>query len=853
MVEQGPKTRLQAERTKRQWTQAEVSEKIDVEVNTFGRWERGEQIAAPLKRRELSELFGEKVDISWFQRLDMTEERPRQLWNVPYRSNPYFTDNENRVQRLHELLIGGEEAGASHVSISGLGGVGKTQLALAYVYTYRDSYKTILWARAGNQEQLIKDIADIAYLLQVPETKKPEPRQHYLINEVFYWLETHSEWLFILDNVEEDINKTGNLEVELQIGRWLSLLQDGHFLFTTRAQSIANMVQNFLLDALEEEEGAQLLLYRSHLLSLPVTQQVQESLLYKKSLALAKLLGKLPLALEQAAAYIQETGCSLTDYQQLYETSRKEILQLAVKYKRLYTDYDETVATTWLISFQRVEQQSTIASEMLKLYAHLAPDSIPEDLILKGAYRLDSNLQKLAGDLYQFNAACQVLLNYSLIKRSAEKSLSIHRLVQAVLQDDMDEATRRFWAKQAVQVVEYTFSDALSTQQNVEPYIPHASICATFIKKLELEGQEVARLLEMAASTVYKHGWYAQARPLYLRAHAAAMDLLGSKDIHTLSLWLDVARVHMDLGAYPFAAAIYQSVKDDYEELFGQDSPQIVACLNGLALAQLKIGDLLDAEQTYGQIIAWYKQVKTPDAALQATSYHIAAQVSLNLFSNYRAEAYFKAALNRQVHVFGIDHPNVARGIADLGSFYSHYLRDFEQAEPFLRKALEIRRRLLGDDHPDTAESLIYLAVFDWKKKNYEEAEQYYQEALTIRRQKLGQYHPDVVSTLHDLAVMLAELGRDKEAEQYFREMLTIAPLAGGTESYEYAILLDAYADFLKSRGRTTEAEDYNRRIVDLVRRLKIRGPLHFLNFSSGNEGEQAAASTSMWFFKRQG
>ena len=850
MVEQGPKTRLQAERTKRQWTQAEVSEKIDVEVNTFGRWERGEQIAAPLKRRELSELFGEKVDISWFQRLDMTEERPRQLWNVPYRSNPYFTDNENRVQRLHELLMG-EEMGASHVSISGLGGVGKTQLALAYVYTYRDSYETILWARAGNQEQLIKDVVDIAHLLQVPETKKSEPRQRYLVNEVFYWLQTHNGWLFILDNVEEDINKTGNLEVELQIGRWLSLLQNGHFLFTTRAQSIANMAQNFLLDVLQEEEGAQLLLYRSHLLSLPVTQQVKEPHLYKDAFLLARLLGKLPLALEQAAAYIQETGCSLTDYQQLYETSRKEILQSTVKYKRLYTDYDETVATTWLISFQRVEQQSIIASEMLKLYAHLAPDFIPEDLILKGAYRLDSNLQKLAGDLYQFNATCQVLLNYSLIKRSAEKSLSIHRLVQAVLQDGMDEATRRFWAKQAVQVVEHTFSDALSTQQNIELYIPHASICATFIKKLELEGQEVARLLEMAASTVYQRGWYAQARPLYLRAYAAATDLLGNDDIHTLSLLLDVARVHMDLGASPFAANIYRSAKANYERLFGPDALEIVICLNGLALAQLKMGDLLDAEQTYGQIIAWYKQVKTPDAALQATSYHIAAQVSLNLFSNYRAEAYFKAALNRQVHVFGMDHPNVARSIADLGSFYSHYLRNFERAEPFLRKALEIRRRLLGDDHPDTAESLIYLAVFDWKKENYKEAEQYYHEALEICRQKLGLYHPDVVSTLHDLAVMLAEQGRDKEAEQYFSEMLTIAPLAGGTESYEYAILLDAYADFLKSRGRTTEAEDYNGRIVDLMKRLKIRGPLHFLNFSSNNEGGSAAASASMWSFKR--
>ena len=568
---------------------------------------------------------------------------------------------------------------------------------------------------------------------------------------------------------------------------------------------------------------------------------------------MAKILGKLPLALEQAAAYIQETGCSLTDYKQLYETSRKEILLSAVKYKRLYTDYSETVATTWLISFQRVEQQSIIASEMLKLYAHLAPDSIPEDLILKGAYRLDSNLQKLADDLYQFNSACQVLLNYSLIKRSAEKSLSIHRLVQAVLQDGMDEATQRFWARQAVQVVEHTFSHALSMQQNVEPYISHASTCATFIKKLELEGQEVARLLEMAASTVYQRGWYAQARPLYLRAYAAATDLLGNDDIHTLSLLLDVARVHMDLGASPFAANIYQSVKADYERLFGLDSLEIVTCLNSLAQAQLKMGDLLGAEQTCKQIFAWYKQVKTPDVALQATSYLIAAQISASLFSLSRAEEYFRAALDGQIHVFGVDHPDVARSIADLGNLYSLYLNDFEQAEPLLRKALEIRRRLLGHDHPDTAENLIYLAVLDWKKENYEEAEQYYQEALTIRRQKLGLYHPDVISTLHDLAVMLAEQGRDKEAEQYFREMLTIAPLAGGTESYEYAILLDAYADFLKSRGRMTEAEEYNRRIVDLVRRLKIRGPLHFLNFSSGNEGEQAAASTSMWFFRRHG
>src|SRR5579859_3421952 len=104
MTEQHPKTRLQAERLKRQWTQAEVARKIKGEVKTLSRWEQGEQVAGPLKRRKLSALFGETVDISWFRRLETTEEPSPPLWNVPYERNPYFTDEKNRVQHLHTLL-----------------------------------------------------------------------------------------------------------------------------------------------------------------------------------------------------------------------------------------------------------------------------------------------------------------------------------------------------------------------------------------------------------------------------------------------------------------------------------------------------------------------------------------------------------------------------------------------------------------------------------------------------------------------------------------------------------------------------------------------------------------------------
>src|SRR5690242_4568121 len=115
MTEQPPKTRLQAERMKRQWTQKEVADRISVPVKTFSRWECGEQNAGPHNLRALSEVFGERVDGSWLQRVGGTT----QPWNVPYERNPQYTDQRDRVQRLRERLTSGE-TGAYRQSISGL-------------------------------------------------------------------------------------------------------------------------------------------------------------------------------------------------------------------------------------------------------------------------------------------------------------------------------------------------------------------------------------------------------------------------------------------------------------------------------------------------------------------------------------------------------------------------------------------------------------------------------------------------------------------------------------------------------------------------------------------------------------
>jgi tetratricopeptide (TPR) repeat protein/transcriptional regulator with XRE-family HTH domain len=847
MHEKQAKTRLQREREKRNLTQAALAELIEGTPKTVSRWELGKQSPSLFQREKLAKVFEMAVDDSWF-RPENDEEPALSHWYVPYDQNPCFTDHRDRVTHLRERLLS-QEKGAGSQSISGLGGIGKTQLVLQYAYQYRDQYNDVFWVNASTQTQLINDFVQIANLLQLPEAKKSRSQPRYLVNEVIHWFQTHQNWLLICDNVEESVGteKIENLEADLKIDRLLSLLKGGHILLTTRSQKMATLAQNTQLEEMSPEEGAQLLL-------LPSKQQSSRDVLNEAdvpdreaAIALSHLLGGLPLALEQARAYIESTRCGFQGYMQLYEEYRSQILQEVVQNSLIDREYKESVATTWLISFQHVQRQLPVASDVLKLYAYLAPDAIPENIVLKGAEKLDERLRPLVGDLFLFNRVCQILLNYSLIKRNTKEAThTIHRLVQAVLQDSMDHQEQVFWAQQAVYAVEHAFSDALTRHQKSEQYMVQAYRCSTFIKKLELEGQEVTSLLEMASRAVSEQGWYALARPLSLQALGAASHSFEQDNIQVLNLLMEVGRIHLALGIHPaLAVQTYTKAATNLERLLGPDHPDVLACLNELMDAQMKAGDYSSASRTCVKALSFFQKTHQPPSAEQAKTYHMVAEFYAHLDQGNFAEDYYRRAYMLLRDLLGPNHPSVADVLMDVGVFYL-VRKKLQDAESALRQALDIRKRTRGDDHPDTAMSLMRLGLLSWEKKSYEEAEEDYLLALQIIRKKLGPYHPDILQCLHDLAVLSTEQGKADEAEQYLREALTLAPNAGGTESGSYFILLDAYAECLQMQGRLDEAQYYKQQSSDLYKRLKEQGPLESFALT-GRDGTTKSGAT-MWF-----
>src|SRR2546423_4856747 len=238
---------------------------------------------------------------------------------------------------------------------------------------------------------------------------------------------------------------------------------------------MGGLARKIELDTMEAQEGSEFLLRRAGIIAHDAALDSASMADRAAALDIVRAMDGLPLALDQAGAYIEETGESLSNYLSIYQKQRAELLK---RRGGLVPDHP-SVATTWSLAFENVERANPAAIELMNLCAFLAPDAIPEELIMEGAPYLGPVLEPVAADRARLNAAIAELLKYSLVRRNVTtQTLTIHRLVQAVIKDELDEETQRQWAERAIRAVDQVFPfDEAAPWPRSQRYLAHALEC----------------------------------------------------------------------------------------------------------------------------------------------------------------------------------------------------------------------------------------------------------------------------------------------------------------------------------------------------------------------------------------
>jgi len=625
-------------------------------------------------------------------------------WNLPPR-NPFFTGRDAYLKNLEHALAHGRAQ-----AISGLGGIGKTQTAIEYAYRHRDQYRAVLWSLADSRDALVSGFGAIAGLLDLPE--KDGRDANVVAEAVRRWLERHTGWLLILDNVED---------LAGVVRPFLPASGTGHVLITTRLQATGAIAQNLELEKMELEEGALFLLRRAKLIAPDAPLDAASEDHKKPARELTEEVDGLPLALDQAAAYIEETPSTPAKYLKLYRT---EGAALRAQRGKLATEHD-SVTITFSLAFAQLEKANQAAADLVRVCAFLAPDAIPEEIFTEGGKELGEPLAQAGGNPLAWDAAVEAAGRYRLIHRNvANDTLTIHRLAQEVLKDGMDAPARRVWAERVVQALNKVFPYVeFQNWPQCERLIPHAIAAGRLVEDFGLDFVAAGRLLNQSGSYLDECARYAEAEPLYQRALSIAEKALGPGHPTTATSLNNLALLYRDQSRHAEAEPLYQRALAIDEKAQGPDHPNTATSLNNLAA-------LYYSQGRYGE-----------------------------------AEPLFQRALTIREKAQGPDHPDTATSLNNLAEIYRTQGR-YGEAEPLFQRALAIYEKALGHDHPDTAVTLYAMALLYHRQGRYGEAEPLFQRALAIREKALGPSHPNTAQCVRNYAQFLRQRGRAAEAEK---------------------------------------------------------------------------------------
>lgn len=736
-------------------TQQRLAEAIGMHRHAISRWEQGEVL--PGSKAIVLELarFLHLTNQESRQLLDASLTAPIPLWGVPFSPNPFFTGRRAVLQHLHQLLF--ERRGETTrrtCALSGLAGMGKTQTAIKYAEKHTLDYTAIFWANAETEESLLGSFAALARQLKLPV--EYTQKQEDVVAQVLDWLTAHKDWLFIFDNVEE----------QALVQRFIPASNHGSCLFTTRLPTLGTLALCLPLQFLSLKESMQLLFHRTgtQRLSQPSAPISAEEAMAAREIA--TIMDGLPLALDQAASYIEEAQCQFTGFLSLLHHDTLHVLREHPS----SAIYPHSVEQTFTLAFVRLSQQNRVAADILTLCCFLAPDEIPEALLLKGASHLTEELQAVLSDPFRLNATFKDLLTYALLRRNAQAgTFSIHRVVQVVLKEQLSEAIQRTWIERLIGLLDQLFSidpGRLDTEHWAwcEQILPHAQSIVQMAECFQLEVQELGSLLTKIAHYLFQRARYAQAEMFHRRALAVQERISGADHPDVALTLAALARTHYYQENYQEIEPLYQRAIALLEVCGGPEDLRLAFPLQGLALFYLEM-------------------------------------------SRYEeAETYYQRAVDLSIQHLGHDHLDVATALSNFALYY--YQRGvYAQAESFYVQALRIREQLLPPSHPDVGQTLRDLATLYYSRARYQEAEAFFLRSLSVLEQTVGSEHVEVVIALNNLASLYRDQMKYAVAESLYHRGLAINERIAGPQAAFSALLLNNLAKLYCSQEKYEEAE----------------------------------------------
>jgi tetratricopeptide (TPR) repeat protein len=601
-----------------------------------------------------------------------------------------------------------------------------------------------------------------------------QPEQAEQVAAVLAELARLDRWLLVFDNAEQPQDLQG----------FLPRLDEGHVLVTSRNPIWGRVAAPLRVDVLDPPEATAFLLRRTG-----DADRVAAG-------DLAGELGGLPLALEQAAAYCEQTSLPLTDYLARYRRDYARLLATGAP-----EDYPATVATTWRLNVERAAQASPAALPVLRLAAFLAPEAIPPSLLGADRAAVPAELAAAATDEFALDEAVGALYRYSLLTRDQD-GLRLHRLVQAIVRADLADQ-QPAWTAMALRLVAAGFpADATeaATWPACERLLAHALAVTDHADRLAVDPVQTSLLLNQVGLYLRGRAQFAAARVSFERALAIAEAVYGPEHPEVASITNNLGSALRQLGDLAGAKASFQRALRIDQAAYGPDDPEVATDIHNLGTVLHDLGDYASARASFQRALRIDEAAYGPDHTAVARDLNCLGLLLLDLGDLASAKASFQRTVAIDEAAHGPDRPALARSLNNLARVL-HHLGDLGGAKAHLERALGINQAAYGPDHPAVAGIVNNLGDVLQDLGDLVGAKASYERALGINEAIFGSEHRAVAGIVSNLGDVLQDLGDLAGARASFQRALAIDEAALGPDHPTTAIDVNNLGMVLRELG----------------------------------------------------